>query len=455
MKKKIAGNWHKIGIWENKKCIVAYKAGGIVLHSIIKKRTERYIPFYNFDNFFIINDILYIRNKTNSVYKLSDINDDLLITQREFDQYTNEIDLNDLDLIEPPRALDSSKDIIVCAYKQKGIDFFSRKDKRKICHFDFPGYSFIDDIVIYKNKLYIADVFGLRVIDFSNFENLKLDDQFIHKGWPKDVATTNKFVFVADVLGIKIYSKIDNFKYIGKFETNKNRVAKVVVKDDIAFLACEARGLRILDLKNINNPKLVGGIFISKGAWGLYEFEDFLYIASYTEGLLKVDYKDVRCSKTVEKFSDKSEVIGVYVNKSAVFAACSHDGFKILNHNLELKTQVQINRGRCWTLVTKGTNLFAACGNAGVFIYDITDVYEPVMIGNIKTREARDLVVKNDDLYIADGGNGVEIYNIHDARSPFKIRNIPSGAFTRGIMVDENYVYKADGDGGLEVWSCN
>ena len=58
LKKKIAGNWHKIDIWEKENCIVAYKSGGIILQSLTEKTDQRYIPFYNFVNFSIINNTL-------------------------------------------------------------------------------------------------------------------------------------------------------------------------------------------------------------------------------------------------------------------------------------------------------------------------------------------------------------------------------------------------------------
>ena len=254
------------------------------------------------------------------------------------------------------------------------------------------------------------------------------------------------------MLGIKIYNKSEDFKLIGKFETNKNRVAKVIVKDNLAFLACEARGLKVIDVSDVSDPELISGLLLPKGAWDISEFEDYLYIASFTDGLIKVTYRDINKLKTVHKFSDNNEVIGIYVNKKAVFAACSYGGYKILDHNLKVKTKVKIDGGRCWTVLTKEDYLFAACGNAGVFIYDLSDINRPVLLNIIQTMEARDLVVKGKLLYIADGQNGVKIYNIHNIKFPSKIKNIPSAAFTRGIMVDDEYIYKADGDGGLEIY---
>jgi len=105
-----------------------------------------------------------------------------------------------------------------------------------------------------------------------------LDDRNIYKGWPKDVAVTDNFIFVADVLGMKIYKKSENFKLTGKFETNKNRVAKVIIKNNLAFLACEARGLKIIDISDISNPESISGLLLPKGAWDICEYKDCLYI---------------------------------------------------------------------------------------------------------------------------------------------------------------------------------
>lgn len=452
LKKKIAGNWHKIDIWKNEDCIVAYKSGGIILQSLSEKANQRYIPFYNFVNFSIQDTTLYIIDKAKEVYRLDKANAQLVISKKSYQDNIPEIKLEGLNLIEEVRAYDFSDEIIVCAYKQKGIDFFNTENKSKMYHFDFPGYSFIDDIKLYKDNLYIADVFGLRILDISDITTPILDDRNIYKGWPKDVAVTDKYVFVADVLGIKIFSKSEDFKLIGKFETNKNRVAKIIIKNSLAFLACEARGLKILDISNISNPELISGLLLPNGAWDIYEYEDYLYIALYTDGLIKIAYRDIKKLKTVNKFSDNNEVIGIYVNKKAVFAACSYEGFKIFDHHLELKTEIKIDAGRCWAILTKEDYLFAACGKSGVLVYDISNISKPVLVNKIQTTEARDFVIKDDSLYIADGQHGVEIYNIHNMKSPNKIKNIPSAAFTRGVMVDDKFIYKADGDGGLEIY---
>jgi len=452
LKKKIAGNWHKIDIWEKEDCIVAYKSGGIILQSLSKKYSERYIPFYNFVDFSIQDNALYILDKSKKVYQLKKATAELIISEKRLYDNAHEIELDGLNLIEEVRAYDFSDEIIICAYKQKGIDFFKRKDKSKVYHFDFPGYTFIDDIKLHKDNLYVADVFGLRILNISVVTKPKLNDNFIYRGWPKDIATKDNFIFVADVLGIKIYNKSENFKLIGKFETNKNRVAKVIIKNSFAFLSCEARGLKIIDISDISNPELISGLLLPKGAWDIHEYEDYLYIASYTDGLIKVSYRDIKKLETVNKFSDNNEVIGIYVNNKAVFAACSYEGFKILDHNLEVQTKIKINDGRCWTILTKEDYLFAACGKGGVLIYDISDIGRPVLLDKIQSSEARDLVIKDDLLYIADGQNGAEIYNIHDVKLPNKINNIPSAAFTRGILVDDEFIYKADGDGGLEIY---
>lgn len=455
LKKKIAGNWHKIDIWEKENCIVAYKSGGIILQALAEKKHQRYIPFYHFKNFSIQDDILYILAKNNTVYQLENVNSRMRISETTLHDPGEKIDLKDLELIEDVRAYDFSNDIIACAYKQKGICFFNRKTKCLIHHFDFPGYSFIDDIKLYGQKVYIADVFGLRILDISDIADPKLDDANIYKGWAKDIAVRDDFLFVADVLGVKIFDGSRDFKLVGKIETNKNRVAKVIVKKNLAFLSCEARGLKIIDIGDVSNPRLISGLLLPHGAWDVFEYEEHLYIASYTDGLIKVFFKDINRLKTVGRFCDNNEVIGVYVDKRAVFAACSYQGAKILDHNLNVKAEIKIEDGRCWTLLARKTNLFAACGKAGVMIYDISDIDKPVLIESIPSNDSRDLVVKDHVLYVADGQNGVEIYDIQDIHSRKKLKNIPSAAFTRGVMVDDAFIYKADGDGGVEIYEAD
>jgi len=452
LRKKIAGNWHQVDIWPAKNCIVAFVSGGLSILSLTNFEIIKYLPLYNFSKFLVQNDILFLFRKDHRVYQVQDLNLFMELVDEPVLDKSYDLDISAYEVIEQPRAIDYSADVLVCAYKQKGLEFFSRNTGRKISQFVFPGYSFIDDIKLYENKVYIADVFGLRVLDIQDIYHPLLDDRHIHKGWPKDIAVRNNYVYVADVLGIKIYNKSDNFAFVGSYETNKNRVAKVFLYGDFAFLACEAVGLKVLDVRNPASPKLVSGLISSKGVWDIFGHADNIYLAAYTEGLIKICFENIKEIETVARYNDGSEIIGVHVTAKSVFISCSFFGFRILNLDCELVSSVRIENGRCWAIITDGNLLYAACGNGGVLIYDIRDVVNPFLITKLDSVDARDIVLHNEMIYVADGKNGVEVYKrINSGVLDWKY-NIPSSAFTRGIMVDDSFIYKADGDGGLEVY---
>jgi len=470
--KKIGGNWHKIQVWKD--WVIGYKSGGIVIvNPNLPNSKELYIPFYYFSGFMIDRGILLIRDKQDQMFQV-DLHQ--LIRLSKFDILYNSDGITPAKtpvgailnkifcgvqgrffqkepLVEEQRAVAKDNRITVVAYMQKGIDFFQTGTGEKIAHFDFPGYSFIDDIKLNGNTLYIADVFGLRILDISDPEHPVLDDRYTAcKGWPKDAAVYKHYLMVADMLGIKIYDKQKDFSLVGKIESNRNRVAKVVVKGDYAFLSCEAIGLKVADLSNIENPRLISGIALPKGIWDCAVYNDDVYLAAYTGGLLKVDCSDIKNLKQVGSYTGDEEVIGVHVNERAVYAACSHDGFKIFDHRLNLKAEVKGIQGRCWATLENEEYLFVAAGKSGVLIYDVNELDDPLLVNRVKTVEARDMVIKDKSLYIADGPNGVLVYSIADIHKIKQIKKIPSAAFTRGIMADEAYIYKADGDGGLEAY---
>ncbi|MGE5342308.1 MAG: hypothetical protein ACM3SY_12600 [Candidatus Omnitrophota bacterium] len=460
--KKIGGNWHKIDVWG--RFIVGYKSGGMVIIDKDLQREEAYIPFYHFSDFRIEGDCLYIRDRKEDVFciHLSAWVEDKRVPEiRKVNDYSwdsEEVDgLKGFEhLTKNARAVDVGQDLLVVAYEQQGIDFYRKDTFEKIHHFDFSGYSFVDDIALDGDQLYIADVFGLRVLDITDIKNPVLDDGLtLSKGWAKDIALYRQYVLVADVLGIKIYDKNRDFGFVGKVESNKNRIAKVVVSDNLAFLSCEARGLKIVDLSNIGGPGFVSGVMLPKGVWDCAVYRNHVYLAAYTEGLIKVDFSEIKNLKQEESVADGGEIIGVWVDEQGVFAACSYDGFKIFDHDLNLKAVVEGLEDRCWTVLTHGEQLFVASGKGGIYIYEVTDLEKPVLINRVQTFEARDMVIKDDCLYVANGQRGVLVWDISDIRNIREMGNIPSSAFTRGIMVDEEYVYKADGDGGLEIYKKN
>ena len=115
MRKKIAGNWHKIDIWEKENCIVGYKSGGIIFVSLIDKNEIDYIPFYNFSDFMLVNDSLIIVDNTNNTYQLEDINSEIQKSYKTFPNIQNKVNVESLEVIEEVRAVDTSDNLIICA----------------------------------------------------------------------------------------------------------------------------------------------------------------------------------------------------------------------------------------------------------------------------------------------------------------------------------------------------
>lgn len=455
--KKIGGNWHRVKTWEN--YVIGQKSGGIVITDSTDR--ENFIPFYELADYCIESDILFLKDHSgkNSQIDLKGYADDSNLHIQETDYYpdpsSDDIRLPQSEkLIEEPRSVASDGQLIAVAYKHKGIDFFNVDTRKKISHFDFPGYSYVDDICLSKKRLLMADAFGLRILDIGDLDDIKLDDRFtVYKGWAKDIALYDRYVIVADVLGIKIYDKSDDFKLVSKIESNHNRIAKVVIDGHYAFCSCEAVGLKIADLSDISNPKFVSGLVLPKGVWDSAVYEDHAYLAAYTQGILKVEISNIKQLKQTAAFNDDREIIGVHVNEKGVFCACSHDGLQIFDHDLNPISTIDIPDGRYWMVIENDNKLFVAAGKAGVLIYDVSQLRKPQFLTRIPSKESRDLIIRDKMLYIADGQNGVWFYDIQDISRIQLRRHIPSSAFTRGVVVDEHFIYKGDGDGGLEVYN--
>lgn len=438
--------------------IIGYKSGGIVITDTVQR--EDFIPFYLLADFCIESDTLYLKDLNHDAFQISLKEYQAIgaISLKKSQYYpVSTMAKNDFpkpkNLIEQPCAISGNDRIIAVAYKQKGIDFFNASSLEKIVHYDFPGYSYIDDICFKDNRLYIADVFGLRILDITDIQHPVLNDQLTQfKGWPKDIAVYSQYVIVADVLGIKIYDKARDFKMVGKIESNRNRIAKVVNDSHYAFCSCEAVGLKIADLSDIKHPKIISGLILPKGVWDCAVFGKNVYLAAYTQGLLKVDFSCIKQLDRTAVYHDGTEIIGVSVNERGVFCACSHDGFKIFDHDLNLVGKEDKIEGRCWAILERNNRIYVAAGKVGVLIYDAHNLQNPQLLTCIPTQESRDLCLRDQLLYIADGQSGALVYDIHDIQRIQLRKHIPTSAFTRGVMVDKNFIYKGDGDGGFEVY---
>ncbi len=172
----------------------------------------------------------------------------------------------------------------------------------------------------------------------------------------------------------------------------------VEVKEDILFASCKNNGIVLVDISNPGNPDRIGNIDYPPG-------DDF----------------------TWEDISIQDDLLAVSVNNDGVL-------FFDISVILEPQFISQLITDNAWTTILSNNHLYVADGEAGIKIYEITDLDNPDLISFITTNDVtKDLALDGHLLYAAIGSGGVDLYNVSDPVSPEYLANFNSSGMANRI----------------------
>jgi len=98
---------------------------------------------------------------------------------------------------------------------------------------------------------------------------------------------------------------------------------------------------------------------------------------------------------------------------------------------------------------------YIACGLDGTCIIDISNPYNPFLVGSCETLSyARDIVVKDSYAYVAND-DGLQILNISDPANPIEVNWYNTLGYCNGGFSYLNYLFWADGPGGLIIFDIS
>lgn len=112
-----------------------------------------------------------------------------------------------------------------------------------------------------------------------------------------------------------------------------------------------------------------------------------------------------------------------------------------------------LQTGEARDAALSGDVLIVADGKFGLKLYDVSDPARPKRIGTYSTYFFESAIVVHDDMaYVAGGIGGVEIVDISNPRRPGLVWRKELSE-VRGVHVDDDYLYVADGNDGFRIYS--
>lgn len=238
----------------------------------------------------------------------------------------------------------------------------------------------------------------------------------------------------------------------------KENVALQVV-GDYAYVADWGRGLCIVDLRNPNQPTVVGRFDLTTDRNAVSDIAvqgSLVYMVDWSHGIYVIDVSDPTEPTQVSFFATAGLPAAIAVNGPMVYVgeSINDQGFggsvRIFDLT-DLDNPVehsQFYTSKVAQLVVVDQTLYVADNEGGLRILDVRDPDNIQMLGQYAdTWFAMDVAIQNDLAFVATTA-GLEIVDISDATQPTAVSRVESG-LVDGVVVADDQLYIGV-DGGIQ-----
>jgi len=255
-----------------------------------------------------------------------------------------------------------------------------------------------------------------------------------------------------DSLGMRCVSNLDYW----------SDVYDLQMVDNLAFLSSGYSGLRIMDLSDPVNPVEIG-----RSPWspwdyliniGVYVKDSLVYLTYGNEGRV-LDVSDPTHPTEIHHwYLDYTPIITFVHGNLAVGLdqeTYLHPSLiDVSNWNNIQVTSNLLYANSSWP-VGMVDNYLCLAGN-GVELYDISDPWNPVVVGSLYDTASYWWSAKllDDYVYISTVWNGVYIYDVSDPLNPRHVASCDSGT-CYGITITDSHLFVIKSNWGIDIWDIS
>ena len=240
---------------------------------------------------------------------------------------------------------------------------------------------------------------------------------------------------------------------------------KVIALNNIAFALDSYYGLHILDLENINEPKIISSVRAPQPN-DLFILGSTAYISDYIKGIIIMDIADYKNPVTAGLISSPNQTFSIYCTERFLFVTTQYTYYEkkfsnFIIYDISDKSNpekisyldqlpwindVYIDKSYAYLAFDDSRD-----GTTGLIIIDISDIKNPALKGRLDTDGfATNLNVKEDIVFLADDQKGLKIIDIKDKEKPVLLGSLKLKNHTVDIALDGDYAYVADGYNGIK-----
>lgn len=203
-----------------------------------------------------------------------------------------------------------------------------------------------------------------------------IDLQSLICGAPRQMAAQGNYIYSADEWGLSIYdvSVPGEIKTAGRIELQQegHQTVALSVSGNFAYVADAGAGLKIVDVSDAADPKLVT-VYNGGNVGSVISAGDILYLGHYGEGLTALSNPKPGAMPTLlGKYKTLGSVEEVTASENMLAVSEGSGGLEILDASNPAKLQfIQSIKtpGFAWASIVKGDYIYTADGAAGVLIF--------------------------------------------------------------------------------------
>jgi len=233
--------------------------------------------------------------------------------------------------------------------------------------------------------------------------------------WAEDIVVVENYAYVADRFGLHVIDITNPIlpTMVSSCKTPGSAVA-VTASGNYAYIADSDSGLRVIDITNPITPTEVGFYDTPGSAIGITVSERYAYVADYDHGLRVIDIATPTLPIEVgvySPFSWHGLMYDVAVAENYAYVACGSKGLCIVDVAVPTAlTEVgsYVTPESAQGVTVAGNYAYVVTGVGDLHIIDITNPAAPIEVGFYNTPgDARGVAVDGNYIYVADDDGGL------------------------------------------------
>lgn len=411
--------------------------------------------------------------------------------------------VNFVNILSQPKGSTVNDNYLYVAQGSEGVSIYSLASPQNptwVSYYDSPSTS--EDVTVDNNRAYIADTYsGMTIVDVSNPLSptllgiytlpgagvLRTDAEGAYVyvayernglrivdvtdptlplevsvydiyGYSADVAINNGYSYLLDLReGVHVLDIADEAtpSPVGFY----NVTSGVDIKS-LGNYTYFTRGssLFILDVTNPTTPTLVIQHPLATGtAFGLAIADHYAYVAAYSGGLQVVDIADPQIPINIGSLPLANSVRYVAVANGYAYVA---DAFDYNMYVIDVTApatptlvSTYVLTNTVYGIDVSGDYVYLAHSGLGLHVVDVSDPTQPVQAGVFHTGEYADygdVEVVGEFAYMGEGKK-VRLIDVSDPLLPMQVDSYTTADYVEDLAVTNQYVYVANGGGGLMI----